>query len=101
MIIVSGFNVYPNEVEDVLTRFPNIIEAGVISQPDEKTGECVCAYIVVNQETDEQQVITHCREFLTRYKVPKHIFILDELPKSSVGKILRKDLRHISNEVVC
>ncbi|MEH6345605.1 MAG: long-chain fatty acid--CoA ligase [Bermanella sp.] len=93
MIIVSGFNVYPNEVEDVLTRHPNIMEAAVISQEDAKTGESVCAYIVVNQQVNTDEIITHCREYLTRYKVPKKIITMDSLPKSTVGKILRKELR--------
>ena len=93
MIIVSGFNVYPNEVEDVLTRHPNILEAAVISQEDDKTAESVCAYIVVNQPLSTAEIISHCREYLTRYKVPKTIVVLDELPKSTVGKILRKNLR--------
>jgi len=94
MIIVSGFNVYPNEVEDVLTRHPNILEAAVISQQDDKTGESVCAYIVVNQDVNTDNIISHCREYLTRYKVPKKVIIMDSLPKSSVGKILRKGLRN-------
>ena len=93
MIIVSGFNVYPNEVEDVLTRHPNIMEAAVISQEDAKTGESVCAYIVVNQQIETDEIISHCREYLTRYKVPKKVVFMESLPKSTVGKILRKDLR--------
>lgn len=98
MIIVSGFNVYPNEVENVLTQHASIIEAAVISQPDDKTGECVCAYVVVNKTLSADEVIEHCRNDLTRYKVPKRVFFLDELPKSSVGKILRKDLRTLHTE---
>ena len=101
MIIVSGFNVYPNEVEDVLTRHPNILEAAVVSQQDDKTGESVCAYIVVNQDISTEQIIIHCREYLTRYKVPKSVNILKELPKSTVGKILRKDLRNRHAETAC
>ncbi len=95
MIIVSGFNVYPNEVEDVLTRHPNIMEAAVISQEDAKTGESVCAYIVVNQQIGTDEIISHCREYLTRYKVPKKVVFMESLPKSTVGKILRKDLRKV------
>ncbi len=93
MIIVSGFNVYPNEVEEVLTRHENIIEAAVVGQPDDKSGESVCAYIAVNKALSNDDIIAHCREELTAYKVPKKIFILDELPKSTVGKILRRELR--------
>ena len=101
MIIVSGFNVYPNEVEDVLTRHPNISEAAVISQQDAKTGESVCAYIVVNQQIETDEIISHCREYLTRYKVPKKIVFMESLPKSTVGKILRKDLRKVPVAQAC
>ena len=93
MVIVSGFNVYPNEIEDILTRHPNIIEAAVIGEPDEKTGEKVSAYIVVNKETEQSEIIEMCRKELTAYKIPKKITVLDELPKSTVGKILRRELR--------
>ena len=93
MVIVSGFNVYPNEIEEVLTRHENILEAAVIGEPDDKTGEKVCAYLVVNKEIDSQAVIEHCKKDLTPYKVPKKIVFLDELPKSTVGKILRRELR--------
>ena len=93
MIIVSGFNVYPNEVEEVLTRHENIIEAAVVGQQDERSGERVCAYIVVNKELPTEDIIAHCRQELTAYKVPKQVFIMDELPKSTVGKILRRELR--------
>ncbi|WP_286263750.1 AMP-binding protein [Thalassotalea atypica] len=93
MIIVSGFNVYPNEVEDVLTQHDNILEAAVIGESDDKTGEKVCAYITVESDVDAEQVIEHCRTSLTGYKVPKKVVILDELPKSTVGKILRRELR--------
>ncbi len=93
MIIVSGFNVYPNEVEEVLTRHPAILEAAVVGQGDDKTGERVCAYITVSSEVSSEDVVRHCREELTNYKVPKRVFFLDELPKSTVGKILRRELR--------
>ncbi len=93
MIIVSGFNVFPNEVENILTNHSNIIEAAVIGEPCDKTGEKVCAYITVNSELDSADVIKFCRENLTAYKVPKQINVVKELPKSTVGKILRKDLR--------
>ncbi|WP_034475528.1 AMP-binding protein [Aestuariibacter salexigens] len=93
LIIVSGFNVYPNEVENVLTQHPAVVEAAVIGEPDDKTGEKVSAYISVNTEVEEADIVAHCREQLTAYKVPKKITIMDELPKSSVGKILRRELR--------
>jgi long-chain acyl-CoA synthetase len=93
MVIVSGFNVYPNEIEDILGRHPSILEAAVVGEPDEKTGERVCAYIVVSQPVDDADIIAHCKKELTPYKVPKKIVRLDELPKSTVGKILRRELR--------
>lgn len=93
MIIVSGFNVYPNEVEEILALHNNIVEAAVIGEPDDKSGEKVCAYVVVSEETDTADIIEHCKKELTAYKVPKKVVIMDELPKSTVGKILRRELR--------
>ncbi|GAB2518865.1 AMP-binding protein [Microbulbifer agarilyticus] len=93
MIIVSGFNVFPNEVEEVLTSHPAVIEAAVVGEPDDKSGERVCAYITVSEEVSEDAIRSHCREKLTAYKIPKVVRILDELPKSTVGKILRRMLR--------
>jgi len=93
MIIVSGFNVYPNEIEDVLTTHPSVMEAAVVGKPDEKTGERVCAFITVSSDVSTQDVIDFCKQHLTNYKIPKSITILDELPKSTVGKILRRELR--------
>ena len=94
MIIVSGFNVYPNEVEDVLSRHPSVLEAAVIGVPNEKMGEEVQAY-VVKREADASAAVleAHCREHLTAYKVPRKIVFRDELPKTAVGKILRRELR--------
>lgn len=93
MILVSGFNVYPNEIEDAVCLHENIIEAAAIGIPDEKSGEVVKLFVVVNTEMTTDDVKAHCRENLTGYKVPRHIEFRDELPKSNVGKILRKDLR--------
>lgn len=93
LIIVSGFNVYPNEVEDVLSRHPNVLEAAVVGKPDEHSQERVCAYITVNAPVSDKELSQHCREFLTPYKVPKEFNVIDELPKSTVGKILRRALR--------
>ncbi|MCG7532326.1 AMP-binding protein [Psychrobium sp. MM17-31] len=93
MIIVSGFNVYPNEVEDVLTKHPNIVEAAVIGESDDKTGEKVAAFITVSSDIAENDIIEHCKLMLTNYKVPKKLVIMEELPKSTVGKILRRELR--------
>lgn len=93
MIIVSGFNVYPNQIEDVITQHPFVLEAAVVGEPDQKTGEKVCAYITVTQAIELDEIVAFCRGFLTPYKVPKKIIIMDELPKSTVGKILRRELR--------
>lgn len=93
MILVSGFNVYPNEIEDAACLHPNIIEAAAIGLPDPKSGEIVKLFVVVKVPMTEDEVKAHCRENLTGYKNPRHIEFKDELPKSNVGKILRKDLR--------
>lgn len=94
MILVSGFNVFPNEIEEVLTSHPQIDEAAVIGVPDEKSGEAVRAYIVRADPTlTAEEVIRHARESLAAYKVPRRVEFREELPKSLIGKILRKDLR--------
>ncbi|MEW9799573.1 AMP-binding protein [Alteromonas sp. CYL-A6] len=93
MILVSGFNVYPNEVEDVLTSHDSVMEAAVIGKPDDKSGERVCAFVTLSEPVSEDALISYCREQLTGYKVPREITVLDELPKSTVGKILRRSLR--------
>lgn len=94
MILVSGFNVYPNEIEDVLTQHPGVMEAAVIGVPDAKTGEAVRAYIVKGDAAlTAEAVLAHCRQQLTGYKMPAHVEFRDELPKTPIGKILRKDLR--------
>jgi long-chain acyl-CoA synthetase len=93
MIIVSGFNVYPNEIEDALTKHPDVLEAAVIGKPDDRTGERVCAYVTCKDDLDKEDVLNHCRVLLTGYKIPKELHVIDELPKSTVGKILRRELR--------
>jgi long-chain acyl-CoA synthetase len=93
MIIVSGFNVYPNEIEDALTKHPDVLEAAVIGKPDDKTGERVCAYVTCKGDLDKENVLNHCRVLLTAYKIPKELHVIDELPKSTVGKVLRRELR--------
>jgi len=96
MIIVSGFNVYPNEVENILMSHPDIIEAAVVGQRSDKTGELVAAYIVKSNKVNlcQQEIINYCRTALTPYKIPKKVVFLEELPKSAIGKILRRELRH-------
>lgn len=93
MIIVSGFNVYPNEIEGVLVTNAEVIEAAVVGKPDEKTGERVVAYVTATDNISTDNILEHCKIHLTAYKVPKEIHILEQLPKSSVGKVLRKELR--------
>ena len=94
MVLVSGFNVYPNEVEACLTAMPGIQEAAVVGVPDERTGESVRAYVIADDPSPSaSDVIAHCREHLTAYKVPRSVEFRDELPKSLIGKVLRRHLR--------
>ena len=94
MILVSGFNVFPNEVESVISEHPDVLEVGVVGKPDEKCGESVVAVIVrKNPELREDDIKTYCREHLTGYKVPRIIIFAEELPKTNVGKILRREIR--------
>ena len=94
MILVSGFNVYPNEVEDVIATHPGVTEVAVIGHPDEKSGEAVAAYIVkADPALTEGDVTEWCRERLTGYKVPRLIHFRDTLPKTNVGKVLRRVLK--------
>jgi len=96
MIIVSGFNVYPNEVEDVIASHPDVKEVGVIGIPDEKCGEAVMAVVVSSSlQLSEQDIRMHCEASLTRYKLPKSVKFVDEVPKTNVGKILRRELREL------
>ena len=94
MVVVSGFNVYPNEIEECLATHPGILESAVIGVPDDATGEAVKAYVVrIDDGLTEADIRAHCKAHLTAYKVPKRVEFRDSLPKSNVGKILRKDLR--------
>lgn len=95
MILVSGFNVYPNEIEDVLAKHPKVEDVGVIGIPDAKSDEAVCACVVLRDgaELSEEELIIFARESLTNYKAPRKIVFMDELPLTPVGKVLRKDLR--------
>jgi long-chain acyl-CoA synthetase len=94
MILVSGFNVYPNEIESVVAAHPGVLEVAAVAQPDEHSGEVVALFVVKKDPSlTEQQVIDFARQQLTGYKVPRHVYFRDELPKSNVGKILRRELR--------
>jgi len=95
MILVSGFNVFPNEIETVIAEHEGVLEVGVIGEPDQRSGEIVKAVIVKKDPSlTEEEVIRHCREKLTSYKVPKIVEFKTELPKTNVGKILRRELRN-------
>ncbi|UZD23104.1 AMP-binding protein [Algoriphagus halophytocola] len=101
MILVSGFNVYPNEVEDVIASFPGVLEVGVIGVPDPRSTERVVAYVVAKDQTiNEEEIITHCHQELTNYKCPKEVHFTDELPKSNVGKILRRKIKEAHLEKI-
>ncbi len=94
MILVSGFNVYPNEVEDVVAMHPKVLEVAALGIPDEKSGEVVKIFVVKKDPSlNEKELIEHCRLNLTGYKVPKKVEFRTELPKTNVGKILRRALR--------
>jgi long-chain acyl-CoA synthetase len=94
MILVSGFNVYPNEIEQVVNLHPGVLECAAVGIADEKSGEAVKLFVVKNDPTlSEDDVATYCRENFTGYKRPKYIEFRDDLPKSNVGKILRRELR--------
>jgi long-chain acyl-CoA synthetase len=94
MILVSGFNVYPNEIEDVIATHPKVFECAAVGAPDQKSGEIVKLFVVKNDDSlTEAELKSFCKENLTGYKVPKIYEFRADLPKSNVGKILRKDLR--------
>ena len=94
MILVSGFNVYPNEVEATIAEHPGVLDTAVVGVPDDETGEVVVAFVVTKDPAlTEDAIRTHCRKTLTAYKIPRLVVFRDDLPKSNVGKVLRKDLR--------
>jgi long-chain acyl-CoA synthetase len=99
MILVSGFNVYPNEVESILASHPGVLECAVVGVPDPVTGEAVKAFIIPKDAgLTPESLVQFCRQSLTNYKIPKQIEFRTELPKSPIGKILRRELRPISAE---
>ncbi len=98
MIIASGFNVYPREVEEVLFQYPDIAEAAVVGVPDEYRGETVAAFIVLKpgiepSEETRKAIVAFCKQELASYKVPKMLEFRESLPKSIIGKVLRRELR--------
>lgn len=103
MVLVSGFNVYPNEVEDVIAQLDAVLEVAVVGTPDARTGEAVRAYVVPNPDhagaLRAEDVLAHCKQHLAAYKRPSSVVLRDELPKSPIGKVLRKDLKaEVKNE---
>jgi long-chain acyl-CoA synthetase len=94
MILVSGFNVYPNEIENVIVELEGVLEAAAIGLPDERSGEIVKIFVVRKDDSlTEQDIIDHCKVNLTNYKRPRVVEFRDDLPKTNVGKILRRELR--------
>jgi long-chain acyl-CoA synthetase len=94
MILVSGFNVYPTEIEQVVSLHPGVLECAAVGVPDERSGEAVKLFVVKGDATlHEEDIASYCKENFTAYKRPKYIEFRDELPKSNVGKILRRELR--------
>ncbi len=94
MILVSGFNVYPNEVENVIASHPKVLEVGVIGMPDPKSTEKVVAYVVPKDKSaSAEEIIAYTKENLTNYKVPREVYFAEELPKTNVGKILRRKIK--------
>jgi long-chain acyl-CoA synthetase len=98
MVIVSGFNVFPNEVEAVASACPGVAECACVGVPDDKTGEAVKLFVVKapGSTLSAEDVIAHCRKEMTAYKVPKIVRFIEALPKSTVGKILRRELRDVA-----
>ena len=101
MILVSGFNVYPNEIEDIVASHPGVLEVAAVGVPDKKSGEVVKLFVVKKHNyLTEEEIIDFCRKSLTAYKVPKVVEFRNELPKTNVGKILRRELRDTAQEQV-
>lgn len=93
MILVSGFNVYPNELEDVVSSHPSVLESAAVGVPDDKTGEAIRMFVVAREPVSGEELQQYCKERLTGYKVPRQFEFVDQLPKSNVGKVLRRELR--------
>jgi long-chain acyl-CoA synthetase len=94
-VIVSGFNVYPAEVEDALLEHPAVAEAAVVGEPDPRTGEAIVAFVVPEpgHRADPDELLAHCARSLARYKCPTRVEVVESLPRSFAGKVLRRELR--------
>ena len=95
LVIVSGFNVYPAEVEEVLVEHPDIAEAAVVGEPEPRTGEAIVAFVVpeAGHQLDPDELLAHCARSLARYKCPNRVEVVESLPRSFAGKVLRRELR--------
>ncbi|MGO8878864.1 MAG: AMP-binding enzyme, partial [Desulfomonilaceae bacterium] len=102
MIISGGFNIYPRDVDEVLFSHPKILEACAIGTPDAYSGERVKAFVVLKpgEMATESEIIEYCKQNLAKYKIPKYVEFVDSLPKSAIGKILRKELRRLELEKI-
>ncbi|MFC5813778.1 AMP-binding protein [Nonomuraea harbinensis] len=100
MVIVGGFNVYPAEVEHVLADHPSVTDAAVVGVPDDRLGEVTAAFVVVSGELDESELLAWCRERLANFKVPRRVWILDELPRGAVGKIAKPRLQELAVDLL-
>ncbi|OBX37084.1 long-chain-fatty-acid--CoA ligase [Halomonas elongata] len=99
MILVSGFNVYPNEIEDVVAMHPGVVESAAVGVPDEESGEAIKLFVVAKDpELDAETLRRWCKKELAAYKVPRQVVFRDELPKTNVGKVLRRQLRDEDGE---
>jgi long-chain acyl-CoA synthetase len=94
MILVSGFNVFPNEIEDWVDHHPDVLESAAIGVPDDRTGERIKLFVVSKSgQEPTDSIVKHCKEGLTAYKIPREIVYVEDLPKSIIGKILRRELK--------
>jgi len=100
MVIAGGYNIYPREIDEVLFQHPKVLDAVAVGIPDEYRGETIRAYIVLKEgeSASEEEIVSFCRDKLAAYKVPKSVEFRDELPKSAIGKVLRKILREEEEE---
>jgi long-chain acyl-CoA synthetase len=97
MIITGGFNVYPREIENVISEIPGVREVAVLGAPDERWGEAITAFVSLTPDSDvtSETIIAHCRDHLGGYKVPKKVLVMEDLPKGGTGKIKKPDLREL------
>lgn len=99
LIISGGENIYPAQIEEVLLAHPKVVEAGVVGKMDAKWGQVPAAFIVKTDHVTEEEIIRFCEEKLAKYKVPKEVYFLSELPRNASKKLLRRELRHLLEEI--